>query len=153
MTHEPEALPKRILVCGGRYFGDLTIPRVHPRWAEQERKYKFIMVTLDKLSMSWARSPSDDLGNWLPNVTIISGCARGVDSVAIDWATVNWCPVERYPAPWKLLGLGAGSARNQEMLASKPDLVVAFPGGAGTAHMTRIARAAGVRVLEIKELS
>lgn len=31
----------------------------------------------------------------------------------------------------------------------KPDLVVAFPGGPGTAHMVRIARAAGVRVLKV----
>ena len=31
----------------------------------------------------------------------------------------------------------------------KPDLVVAFPGGRGTAHMTRIARGAGIEVIEV----
>jgi hypothetical protein len=31
----------------------------------------------------------------------------------------------------------------------KPDLVVAFPGGTGTANMVKQARAAGVEVLEV----
>jgi hypothetical protein len=31
----------------------------------------------------------------------------------------------------------------------KPELVVAFPGGRGTAHMMRIAREAGVEVVEV----
>jgi hypothetical protein len=31
----------------------------------------------------------------------------------------------------------------------KPDLVIAFPGGRGTAHMTRIALEAGLKVIEI----
>jgi hypothetical protein len=38
--------------------------------------------------------------------------------------------------------------RNQAMLDyGKPDLVVAFPGGKGTADMVRRARVAGVKVL------
>lgn len=44
----------------------------------------------------------------------------------------------------------AGSLRNQQMLdEGQPALVVAFPGGTGTENMKRIARSAGVRVLEI----
>jgi hypothetical protein len=43
----------------------------------------------------------------------------------------------------------AGPIRKQQMLdEGKPDLVVAFPGGRGTAHMVRIARAAGIEVIE-----
>jgi predicted PP-loop superfamily ATPase len=37
------------------------------------------------------------------------------------------------------------------MLDEGPSLVVAFPGGTGTAHMVRIAREAGVNVLEVKQ--
>ncbi len=33
----------------------------------------------------------------------------------------------------------------------RPELVVAFPGGKGTAHMVKLARAAGVTVLEPAE--
>ena len=41
----------------------------------------------------------------------------------------------------------AGPKRNQQMLdEAKPDMVVAFPGGKGTAHMRQIAKAAGVPV-------
>jgi hypothetical protein len=35
------------------------------------------------------------------------------------------------------------------LMEGKPDLVVGFPGGRGTAHMCRIAGEAGVEVIEI----
>jgi hypothetical protein len=39
--------------------------------------------------------------------------------------------------------------RNQQMLdEGRPDLVVAFPGGAGTANMVKLARAIGCEVIE-----
>jgi hypothetical protein len=49
-------------------------------------------------------------------------------------------------------GKAAGSIRNQRMLDAEKhiDVVVAFPGGRGTADMVRRARAAGIHVLEIK---
>jgi len=42
----------------------------------------------------------------------------------------------------------AGPERNAAMLGLGPDLVVAFPGGSGTAGMVRLAKAAGVEVIE-----
>jgi hypothetical protein len=42
----------------------------------------------------------------------------------------------------------AGPMRNERMLESGPDLVVAFAGGKGTAHFVRLARAAGIEVIE-----
>ena len=40
--------------------------------------------------------------------------------------------------------------RNQEMLdEGLPDLVVAFPGGKGTAHMVKIAQKANVMMLQV----
>lgn len=45
---------------------------------------------------------------------------------------------------------GCGGGRNKQMLnEGKPDLVVAFPGGSGTAHMVKIAKAVGIMVIEI----
>jgi hypothetical protein len=35
----------------------------------------------------------------------------------------------------------------------KPDLVIAFPGGNGTAHMVGIAKAAGITVIKVKKNS
>lgn len=55
-----------------------------------------------------------------------------------------------FPAKWKMYGRSAGAIRNAVMLSEfQPDIVVAFPGGRGTAHMVRIARAAGIDVIEI----
>lgn len=83
-------------------------------------------------------------------MTIISGGARGVDSAAIDWAVVNWCPFKEYKADWQQYGKAAGVIRNRQMLdEGKPDLVVAFPGGKGTAHMVSIAKERGIPVKEI----
>ena len=43
----------------------------------------------------------------------------------------------------------AGPRRNRRMLDRRPDLVLAFAGGRGTADMVRQARASGVRVIEV----
>lgn len=92
--------------------------------------------------------------SWLPrpDLHIISGGAKGADSLAIDWAVINWVPFTEYPADWKTHGKKAGFLRNTQMLnEGKPDLVIAFPGGKGTAMMLDISRKAGVAVEIIKE--
>lgn len=141
----------RVLVCGGRDYGNIPDELNHPNREQKLKEYEHILRTLSKLSFDWPKHPEDEYGNWLPNVTIISGAARGVDTAAVDWAVVNWCPFIEYPADWKKYGGAAGPIRNQQMLdEGKPDLVVAFPGGSGTADMVRRARAAGVPVKEVK---
>jgi hypothetical protein len=111
----------KVLVCGGRTFIDK-----HLVW--------------------------DTLNEW--NVEnqfthIIHGGARGADALAGCWAREYGIQEVRCEANWNRYGARAGFLRNAAMLALKPDLVVAFPGGVGTAMMTRIAREAGVRVEEI----
>ena len=56
--------------------------------------------------------------------------------------------IKRYVchADWETHGRAAGPIRNEKMLTWKPDLVVAFPGGVGTADLVRRAEAAGVPV-------
>jgi hypothetical protein len=41
------------------------------------------------------------------------------------------------------------AANEQTLREGRPDLVVAMPGGKGTAGMVRLARAAGAEVLEV----
>lgn len=144
------AAPLRVLVCGGRKYG-----HKYSRWplSEQEsndeflEEYKHIIHELNVLSVGWMR-PED----MLPNCMIIAGDANGVDSVAIDWAVVNWCPFEVYKADWKKYGKAAGYFRNKRMLEEgKPNLVVAFPGGKGTNMMCKLAREAGVEVIRIED--
>jgi hypothetical protein len=70
--------------------------------------------------------------------------------MAMNWANWQKIPQGKYPADWRRDGSSAGHIRNQQMLDSEPiDLVVAFPGGSGTADMVRRARAADIPVMEI----
>ena len=54
------------------------------------------------------------------------------------------------PAQWGKFGDAAGPIRNAKMLEEELDLVVAFPGGAGTADMVRRSKKAGFKVMEVK---
>jgi hypothetical protein len=81
---------------------------------------------------------------------VIHGCATGVDSEGMIWAQTTGKKHAPFKADWRNYGPGAGPMRNQRMLdEGKPDLVIAFPGGRGTADMVRRAKAAGVEVREI----
>lgn len=80
---------------------------------------------------------------------IIEGGATGADTIAGWWAGVNQVTRTTVPANWKKHGKSAGPIRNQAMLALRPDLVIAFPGGKGTKQMTGIARDGLVRVMEV----
>ena len=112
----------KVLVCGGRDYAD----RDHLN-AELDRLHAERTFTL-----------------------VIAGGARGADTLAAEWAASRGVPCDVYMADWEGLGRKAGPIRNGRMLAEgKPDLVVGFPGGRGTAHMCRIAREAGVEVIEI----
>lgn len=114
----------RVLVCGGRAY--------------EEREHLF--VTLDRLHR--ARGIT----------LVIAGGARGADTLAEEWAKDRSVPHQIFHAEWDTLGRPAGPIRNQRMLdEGKPDLVVAFPGGKGTADMVRRAYEAGVRVMEVED--
>jgi phosphoribosylformylglycinamidine (FGAM) synthase-like amidotransferase family enzyme len=109
----------RVLVCGGRDFNDL-----------------------DMLNRAL-----DDLRLMHYEIAIIQGGARGADHLASCWAKRNGIELHSYPADWNKHGKAAGPIRNQQMLdEGKPDMVIAFPGGRGTADMVARARKAGVRV-------
>lgn len=112
----------RVLVCGGRDYCD------------KDRAFD----VLDKLH--------DEAGIDL----LIEGGARGADRFGAWWADKRGVARERYEADWENLGSFAGPMRNTRMLnEGKPDVVIAFPGGRGTADMVKKARKAGVEVVEI----
>jgi predicted Rossmann-fold nucleotide-binding protein len=110
-----------ILVCGGRDYTD----------------YAEVCKVLDQLHQKGITS-------------IVHGAAPGADSLAGRWAWDRKVICSPYPADWKRHGRAAGPIRNRQMLEeSKPDFVVAFPGGLGTANMVSISKAAGITVLEV----
>lgn len=122
MSAVPTQPGLRILVCGGRDYTDQTV----------------VFGTLDRLRAERGIA------------CIIAGAAAGADRMAADWAhdrRVNLIKYPVSPAAWRQHGKAAGPMRNATMLREgKPDAVVAFPGGRGTADMIRQADAAGVTV-------
>lgn len=80
------------------------------------------------------------------DAVLVHGAAPGADiTCARTW--VEWGgAMEAHPADWKKHGKAAGPIRNQEMVDSGLDLLIAFPGGRGTADMVRRAEEAGVPV-------
>jgi hypothetical protein len=81
---------------------------------------------------------------------LIHGDARGADRIAAwYWSGIRQRQSEAYPADWARNGRAAGPIRNQRMLDSGVDLVIAFDGGTGTADMVSRAKKAGVRVLDV----
>ena len=81
---------------------------------------------------------------------LIQGGASGVDELARRWADDEGVPYCTYHALWGAEGLAAGPNRNERMLRdARPDLLVAFPGGAGTASCVRIARRLVIPVLSV----
>lgn len=81
---------------------------------------------------------------------VIHGAASGADMLAHQWAYYNNVRMHPYPANWEKEGKLAGVQRNYRMLVEgKPDVVIAFQGGKGTANMVNQAKKAGVTVKEI----
>ena len=128
----------RIAVTGGRAYSDRarveeTLNRIH------------------------AATPLD---------VLIHGDASGADSLARDWAIRNGVKHDPYPAAWddidavpcrvkwrgrKPYNALAGLSRNIRMLIQgAPELVVAFPGGAGTAHCRAQALRRDIAVLDVE---
>lgn len=116
-------MEQRVLVCGGRDYDD------------RERLFSI----LDTAHMA------------NPIVDLVVGDARGADSLARAWATERKVRMDVYLADWDYYGNNAGPIRNQEMLdQGKPHLVIAFPGGKGTADMMRRAKKASVPVVRVR---
>ena len=85
---------------------------------------------------------------------IIEGGARGADMLAAEWAHHTSTRLLTFPALWQDEGRAAGPRRNQRMLdEGRPDLVLACPGGRGTADMVRRARRAGVTIQHLVHVS
>lgn len=78
---------------------------------------------------------------------VITGGATGADDIADGVAAARGIARVVFPANWEGDGKAAGPIRNARMLKEgRPDLVVAFDGGRGTADMISKAKAAGVPV-------
>lgn len=92
----------------------------------------------------------DVLGGLPKDTIIITGGCRGADTLASEHAFWSDFKVETYRAEWTKYGMAAGPIRNQKMLDSGCDLVLAFHNdiehSKGTKHMVEIATKKGIPV-------
>lgn len=108
-----------------------------------------VLVTGDRNWHSFEK-----IAQWLrqlpPDSVVIQGGCRGADEIASGVAKTLGLAVETYSADWVRYGRGAGPKRNQVMLDSGVDLILAFhsdlANSKGTADMVRRARKAGIPV-------
>lgn len=72
---------------------------------------------------------------------VVSGAARGVDTLGELYAAENNIPCVRFPAKWDELGKKAGIIRNCEMAAYADALITLWDGlSKGSAHMLKEAK-------------
>lgn len=105
-----------------------------------------------------------EINQQTPIKVLVHGYARGADSVAREWG--EWrrdgvipqdIRVMGFRAEWERLGKAAGHKRNARMVEwvksrPGPSLVLACPGGRGTADCVSKAKAAGLTVKTLDEV-
>lgn len=113
----------KLIVAGGRDFSD----------------YPMLEAALDQ-----ALSEKIEAGEV---IEIVSGDARGADSLGVQYANKRGLAVKHFPADWNRFGKSAGYKRNAQM-ADYADALYAFWDGKskGTAHMIELSRQKALQV-------
>lgn len=100
------------------------------------RNYRFGIEDFDFL---------DGLSRQIKIDKILSGAGSGADCGCEQWAHYHNIPVQRFFPEWDIHGKGAGPIRNSEM-SRLADVLIAFPGGMGTADMVRKCESLGLKI-------
>lgn len=83
-----------------------------------------------------------------------SGCAAGVDDIAVEWAVAHKVPWRVYVADWDTYGNAAGTIRNGVYLEDfRPDLLAVFLGGTGTQNCSKQAKKMGIERVFLNDLN
>ena len=119
----------RVIIAGGRDF----------------ESYEYMCEKLDDLfykSTSFIGSRP---------IKIISGMAKGADTLAIRYADEHKLTKILFPANWKLYPRAAGFLRNEDMLSIATHLIAFWDEkSSGTKHMIDIAQEKGIPVWVFK---
>lgn len=109
----------KVIIAGGRWFDD----------------YDLLYRTCEKILVNQTE------------VEIVSGTARGADTLGERYAKEKDYPIKRFPANWNKYGKSAGYKRNGEM-AEYADALIAFWDGEskGTKHMIDLAKSNGLKI-------
>ena len=139
----------RVLVCGGRTFGIVPTPLTTPEvdqtalWEKAHAERDLLTKVLNELHSTDSSGAID---------TIIHGGAKGADTLANHWAYRHHVDIFVFNPRSRAKGSSGGASRNARMIAlGQPDLVLAFPGGVGTADVIGKAKEAGIPIRVIVE--
>ncbi|AZE48724.1 hypothetical protein C4K04_3052 [Pseudomonas chlororaphis] len=114
----------RVLICAGRHCADVQLCR---RVLDAFQRLHEVQV-------------------------LIHGGSQFLGAQIEDWGREIGADIVRYPANWQLHGKLAERLRNAFMLRdSRPDLVIALPGGDDTEELVALARAAGIQTLSVSD--
>ncbi len=111
----------RLIIAGGRHFDDVALIRAALARAHAIR----------------------------PITVLIHGGSGALGITSEDWAREMRLHVVRYPANWREFGKRAEAIRNAFMIEdSRPDMVLALPGGNDTADLIANAARVGLPVID-----
>jgi hypothetical protein len=78
---------------------------------------------------------------------VVTGGARGVDTLGFNWGRKHGLPVRTFSPDWQKYGKAAGIHRNREMAEYAEALIALWDGRSrGTKNMIQEARKRGLRV-------
>ena len=114
----------KVIIAGGRDFND----------------YDLLKVKMNRI-----------LSNITDEIVVISGTARGADSLGEKYATEMGYKLEQYPANWNKYGKRAGYLRNKQM-ADVAHACVCFwdSKSKGTKHMIDLANEKKLKLRVVK---
>lgn len=79
--------------------------------------------------------------------SVVSGCAKGIDTLGEQYAQENSLKLYKFPADWSTYGKRAGYIRNAEMADNAEALLAIWDGNSrGTKHMINTAIQKGLEV-------
>jgi len=115
----------RVIIAGSRDFSN----------------YSLLACKMDLFTVGWDKE----------TIKVVSGAARGADTLGERWAEEHDIPIKRFRAKWDEYGRSAGYRRNDQM-ANYTTHLVAFhvDESRGTAHMIESARKAGLEVVVVE---
>ncbi|WP_460145505.1 DUF2493 domain-containing protein [Pseudomonas sp. S2_A02] len=112
----------RLLICAGRHYADKRL----------------------------CRQVLDAFQRMHPVRVLIHGGNRFLGGEIEEWAREQGADIVRYPPNWQRHGKSAERLRNHFMLRdSRPDVVIALPGGEDTEELVAQARAGGLQTLSV----
>ncbi len=113
----------KLIIAGSRDFND----------------YELLKSKLDKVKKHYGE------------FEVVSGKARGADSLGERYARENNLPIVEFPADWDKNGKSAGYIRNAEMADYADGCVVFWDGvSKGTQHMINLAKEKEIQLAIVK---